>query len=193
MIKIKNCAIYGGTFDPIHNGHLHLINALLSSKKFEKLIVVPAGDPWQKETSVNANSRLEMVRVALRELDVEISESEINRSGPSYALDTVTELKTKYPAQNYTWVLGSDAFAQIDTWHRIDELAEQVEFLVIDRPGSVSNSARPNVKYQTMEIGALDISSSEIRKKISAGERCEELLPIPVASYIKEHGLYGAS
>ena len=193
MIKINNCAIYGGTFDPIHNGHIFLIDALLAAKKFEKFIVVPAGDPWQKEPNVPARQRVEMVRLALVGRDLEISEVEVNRTGPSYALDTVTELHSEFSAQRYTWVLGSDAFAQLDSWYRIEELAKLVEFLVIKRPGSAATSARPNFKYETLEIAALDISASEVRRKISAHENYEELLPASVVNYIKEHGLYGAA
>lgn len=193
MIKIKNCAIYGGTFDPIHNGHIYLIDALLATKKFEKFIVVPAGDPWQKEPNVPASQRVEMVRRALVGRDLEISEVEVNRAGPSYALDTVTELQKKFSADGYTWVLGSDAFAQIDSWYHIEELAKLVNFLVIQRPGSAATSARSNFKYETLEIDALDISASEVRRKISTHESYEELLPTSVVNYIKENGLYGAA
>ena len=193
MIKINNYAIFGGTFDPIHNGHLHLINSLLSIKRFEKLIVVPAGDPWQKQPNVSAKSRVEMVRLALSGQDVEISEIEINRSGPSYAIDTVSELKGQYPNKNFTWILGSDAFAEIGSWHRINDLAKLVDFLVIERPGGPVVKVNSDLSYQSLEISALDISSSEIRKRISEHENYENLLPASVADYIREHRLYGAA
>jgi nicotinate-nucleotide adenylyltransferase len=193
LIKIKNCAIFGGTFDPIHNGHIHIIESLRKLNRFEKLVIVPAGDPWQKETKVNAKMRLEMLKLALSDLEIEISESELNRNGPSYALDTVKELTQQFPAERYTWILGSDAFANLGTWHKIEELLGLVDFLVVVRPGSTTINPTLKVNYQTIELGALEISATEIRNKISRHESCEELLPAGVWRYIKENGLYGAA
>lgn len=155
--------------------------------------MVPAGDPWQKQPNVSAKSRVEMVRLSLRGQDVEISEIEINRSGPSYAIDTVSELKGQYPNKNFTWILGSDAFAEIGSWHRINDLAKLVDFLVIERPGGPVVKVNSDLSYQSLEISALDISSSEIRKRISGHENYENLLPASVTDYIREHRLYGAA
>ena len=154
--------------------------------------MVPAGDPWQKQPNVSAKSRFAMVRLALSGQDVGISEIEINRSGPSYAIDTISELKKQYPNKSFTWILGSDAFAEIGSWHRINDLAKLVDFLVIQRPGSPA-TINSDLNYQMLEISALDISSSEIRKRISERENYENLLPAPVADYIREHRLYGAA
>lgn len=193
MIKIKNCAIFGGTFDPIHNGHLHLIKSILDLEKFERLVIVPAGDPWQKETEASSKQRLEMLELAIAGVGVEISECELNRVGPSYAIDTVKELRDEFPAEQYTWVLGSDAFAKIETWHKIEELVELVDFLVVVRPGSSSPTPSLKMRFEIIELGALDISATAIRKKIATRQSVAELVPDQVWQYIKTNGLYGAA
>lgn len=134
-----------------------------------------------------------MVRLALVDQNVEISEIELNRSGPSYAIDTVSELNKQYPNKRLTWILGSDAFAEIGSWHRINDLAKLVDFLVIQRPGSPATNVDLDLSYQMLEISALDISSSEIRKRISERENYENFLPTSVVDYIREHRLYGAA
>ncbi|MFM9099473.1 MAG: nicotinate-nucleotide adenylyltransferase [Actinomycetota bacterium] len=193
MIKIKNCAIFGGTFDPIHNGHLHLIKSILDLERFERLVIVPAGDPWQKETEASSKQRLEMLELAIAGVGVEISNCELNRVGPSYAIDTVQELRDESPAEQYTWVLGSDAFAKIETWHKIDELVELVDFLVVVRPGSSSPTPSLKMRFEIIELGALDISATAIRKKVATRQSVEELVPDRVWQYIKANGLYGAA
>ena len=193
MIKIKNCAIFGGTFDPIHNGHLHLIKSILDLEKFERLVIVPAGDPWQKEAEASSKQRLEMLELAIAGVGVEISNCELNRVGPSYAIDTVKELRDEFPAERYTWVLGSDAFAKIETWHKVEELVELVDFLVVVRPRSSSPTPSLKMRFEIIELGALDISATAIRKKVATRQSVEELVPAQVWQYIKANGLYGAA
>lgn len=166
--------IYGGTFDPIHNGHLRVIVELLSRKVVDKIILIPAGDPQLRSGApvADAATRLEMCKLAKSDLpigikeSVEISDIEIKRSGPSYAIDTVTELtadssntdsnknSNKNGVPDFYWIIGSDAYEKIDSWHRASELKELVSFIVIDRPGNQSDG---------LDIGALDISATQIR------------------------------
>lgn len=193
MIKIKNCALFGGTFDPFHNGHLHLIKTLLATEQFDCFVVIPAGDPYQKSLNASAEERFSMIKVALAQEDVEISDCEIRRSGPSYAIDTVKEMKVLFPSERYTWILGSDAFAGLPTWNRFEELSKEIKFLVVKRPGSPEPQPIPGVEFEVVEISALDISSTSIRKHLKNGEDVGALLPASVDSYIKERGLYGAS
>lgn len=193
MIKIKSCAIFGGSFDPIHNGHLHLIDSLSKSHKFDRLVVVPAGDPYQKKCLASPEDRLKMVELALAGKSVEVSDCEIRRPGPSYAIDTVKEIESLFHAERYLWIIGSDAFAGIRSWNRFEELIEKVEFLVVIRPGSGEIEAIPGVRFERFEIGALDVSSTEIRSRVGNREDVAHLLPTSVAAYIEEKGLYGAA
>lgn len=193
MIKIKSCAIFGGSFDPFHRGHLHLVDWLVESNIFDEIIVVPSGAPWQRETLATARDRLEMTKLALFGRKVSVSDCEINRSGPSYAIDTVRELSRSVLAESYTWVIGSDAFAHIESWHEIKALAAAVEFLVVSRPASTVGDAPSFIRWKSVEIDALAISATDIRSRLAAGEDCSALLPATVATYIRDNGLYGAS
>lgn len=193
MIKTKSCAIFGGTFDPFHNGHLYLIDRLIELGAFEQIIVVPSGNPWQKETVASAQDRFEMARLSLETRSVIVSDSELKRPGASYAIDTLTELSAEYPSQSYIWILGSDAFANIQTWHRFSELVAQVEFLVIARPGEEQSSAPKGVRASYLDLAALDISATQIRAMLRKGEEISKLVPTQVLSYIKKKGLYGAA
>jgi len=134
-----------------------------------------------------------MLELAIAGVGVEISECELNRVGPSYAIDTVKELRDEFPAEQYTWALGSDAFAKIETWHKIEELVELVDFLVVVRPGSSSPTPSLKMRFEIIELGALDISATAIRKKIATRQSVAELVPDQVWQYIKTNGLYGAA
>lgn len=193
MIKIKNCAFFGGTFDPIHNGHTHLIDWLITSKRFDQLVIVPAGQPWQRETVASATQRLEMVRLALHNRSLMISDCEIRRGGESFTIDTVRELVPEISAERYTWVIGSDAFASITTWRDINELARLVDFLVIARPGHKLAAIPDGINFESVEVAALDISATQIRRAIAAGGSWQKFVAPEVASYIERKGIYAAA
>jgi nicotinate-nucleotide adenylyltransferase len=195
LIATKNLAIVGGSFDPIHNGHLHVIRKIIETKKFSRVIVIPAGNPWQKRPFASQSDRLTMTRLALEGIDADIEEYEINRAEPSYAIDTVLFLKEKYPETTFTWVIGSDALGNLNTWKEIDRLAKEVSFLVVTRPGHPIDPAMiyPGVNWNTIEISALDISATEIRKAIVEVRDVQQWIPEKVSAYIKEKGLYDAS
>lgn len=193
MIKINNCAIFGGTFDPFHLGHLHLVDWLIDSARFDEVVIVPAGSPWQRETLASPTDRLAMVKLALSDRKVTVSDCEIKRSGPTYAIDTVKELANSFSAESISWVIGSDAFASIESWHEIEALAKKVSFLVVTRPGGAVIQAPTYIRWEIVEIAALAISATEIRAQLAAGDDCSEQLPSAVATYIRDNGLYGAS
>ncbi len=156
----KRTGIYGGTFDPIHNGHLRVVVELISRKVVDQIILIPAGQPLLREDGPKADgqTRLEMCKLAINDLPsgvkekVTVSDIEIKRNGPSYAIDTVEELEKS--GDDLFWIIGSDAYAKIDKWHRAEDLQEKVSFIVIDRPGDNGDG---------LDIGALDISATEIR------------------------------
>ena len=168
-MPVKKLGIYGGTFDPIHNGHLRVVVELISRKLVDQIILVPAGAPLLRDGAPQADgkTRLEMCKLALNDLPtgikerVIVSDIEVNRSGPSYAIDTVEELAKS--GDELFWIIGSDAYSKIDEWHRAKELQELVSFIVIDRPDK--NRANKDVanEEEGMDIGALDISATQIR------------------------------
>jgi nicotinate-nucleotide adenylyltransferase len=191
LIKTKNCAIFGGTFDPIHLGHLHVIDNLSKSKRFDSIVVVPAGNPANRKAIASPQDRLEMVKIAIGKRNVEISDCEINRLGTSFAIDTAIEIQKQHLDSNLHWVIGSDAFAQISNWHRIEDLADLVEFLVVERPGS--SMTKSKFKANSINLDALPISATKIRNSINNPVVVKELLPADVYTYIKAKGLYGAA
>ena len=195
MIATKKIAIFGGSFDPIHNGHLYLITSILDSKIFEKLIVIPAGDPWQKEMHASKLDRLAMTQIALKGIRVDVNDCEVSRTGPSYAIDTAKHLIDSEPQARYTWIIGSDALQNIATWHRLEELTNIVDFLVIIRPGHAIEAANVHaeVKWSSIEIEALDISSTAVRHLLAEGRDVSHLIPQEVHRYIIEKRLYGAA
>jgi nicotinate-nucleotide adenylyltransferase len=183
-------AIIGGTFDPIHNGHLQVISEV--AKKFEKVIVIPTGNPWLKDHTpiASGEQRVAMTQIAVNSLNlgeqVQVSAIEVKRSGPSYAIDTVNELRKIYPDCQFTLVLGSDAASNLSKWHRSDELQKLVEVLVVKRPGVESSN------FAEIEISAPDLSSTQIRDKVANSQEFSEFVTPTVASFIKEHHLYGS-
>lgn len=200
MIATKSIALFGGSFDPIHNGHLFVIEELLSSARFEKFIVIPAGNPWQKSVAASAAHRLAMVEIALKDCmsryrALEISRFEIDDPRPSYAFQSIEYFTTQNPGANLVWIIGSDAFAKIDEWKEVEQVAKSVEFLVITRPGQKLESAKvaKSITYSQIEISALDISSTKVRNLIKASEPFDSLVPAGVAAYIKSQGIYAAA
>ena len=188
--RIQKIAIVGGTFDPIHLGHLKIITEI--AKKYEKVIVIPTGEPWLKTSKpiATGEQRVAMAQTAVNSLNladqVQVSAIEVKRKGPSYAIDTVNELKQIYPAAAFTLVLGSDAALNLHKWHRSDELQKLVEVLVVKRP-SVEVSQFPEI-----QIDAPDISSTVIRDKVAHSQEIAELVPPTIVTFIKEHHLYGS-
>ena len=188
--RIQKIAIVGGTFDPIHLGHLKIISEI--AKKFAKVIVIPTGEPWLKTSKpiATGEQRVAMAQTAVNSLNladqVQVSAIEVKRKGPSYAIDTVNELKLIYPDAAFTLVLGSDAALNLHKWHRSDELQKLVEVLVVKRP-SVEVSQFPEI-----QIDAPDISSTVIRDKVAHSKEIAELVPLTIVTFIKEHHLYGS-
>ena len=200
MIATKSIALFGGSFDPIHNGHLFVIEELLSSARFEKFIVIPAGNPWQKSVAASGAHRLAMVEIALKDCmsryrELEISRFEIDDASPSYAFQSIDYFTSQNPGDNLVWIIGSDAFAKIDEWKEIEQVAKSVEFLVITRPGQKLESAKvaKSITYSQMEMNALDISSTKVRNLIKTSEPFDSLVPAGVAAYIKSQGIYAAA
>ena len=178
--------LYGGTFDPIHNGHTHVITELIQRKIVDHLLVVPAGEPRLRENAPKASGaqRRTMCQLAISDLapeirsKVEVNPIEILRMGPSYTIDTVEAVAQAYPEDQIILIVGTDAYEKLDQWHRVDELMKMVTLEVIQRPGYIGNLAR--------DIDAIDVSATQVRLHQS-----DQLSP-SVAKYIKENNLYAS-
>ena len=180
---MSRVGIYGGTFDPIHLGHLHVITQLIQKNLVDQLLVVPAGMPLLRENAPTATGqqRRAMCQLALTDLPTEVATKvqvnpiEILRTGPSYAIDTVEAVAQNYPDDTIVLVIGQDAADKLEQWHRIDVLRTMVEFLVIGRPGFTGNG---------VDIGAIDVAATTIRQGLSAD------VSSSVAAFIRENNLY---
>jgi len=180
---LSRVGIYGGTFDPIHLGHLHVISQLIEKKIVDQLLVVPAGEPLLRNQAPEATSqqRRAMCQLAVSDLPaavaskVQVNPIEVLRTGPSYAIDTVEAVAQSYPDDTLVLIIGQDAADKLDQWHRIDELRTMVEFVVISRPGYEGNG---------IDIGALPVAATTIRDGLSAE------VSSSVASFIRENNLY---
>jgi len=217
-MSIAPIAILGGTFDPIHYGHLRLAQELAESMRMAEVRIVPAGmPPHRAAPQVTAQQRLEMVRLAVAGNPLfTVDDREIRRSGPGYSVDTLTELRREAGAMRpLCMLLGADAFLELATWHRWRELFGLAHIVVAHRPGFPPESwpermpqplareyeARlmlqpfavhlaPAGGIATQAIAALDISGSMIRDSLARGVSPRYLLPDPVLDYIRSHNLY---
>ena len=176
--------LYGGTFDPIHNGHLHVISELINRNIVDRILLVPAGEPRLRDAQplASGSQRRTMCQLAVNELPtevrskVEVNPIEILRMGPSYTIDTIEAIKQTYPDDEIVLIVGSDAAEKIDQWHRAKELLAMVTLEIIERPGYLATSGR--------DISAIDVSATQVRLHQS------DLLPPSVATFIKENNLY---
>ena len=189
--------IMGGTFDPIHNGHMLAAEAARDAYQLDEVWFMPSQiPPHKKEAGVAGTTRLEMAAEAVagnpafRTLDLEV-----NREGVSYTVDTVAELKDKYPDVDFSFIIGADMVNYLPKWHRIEDLAEMLTFIGVNRPGSeLDLSKLPSRISKTVKIADMplvDISSSMIRERAAEGRSIRYLVPERVYDYIVRSGLYG--
>jgi nicotinate-nucleotide adenylyltransferase len=185
-------AIFGGTFDPIHQAHLAIAREAMDRCRLDRVLLVPAANPPHKTGFTHApyEHRVRMAELACRGLaHLEVSRLEEDTRW-SYSIDTIEKVRARMtPDDELFFVIGADAFADIRTWRRWRDVARTVQFLVVSRPGAIYE-APPEVRFERLDRLELAISSSEIRRELAAGARPAEV-PKTVLDYILEHGLYG--
>jgi nicotinate-nucleotide adenylyltransferase len=189
--------ILGGTFDPVHVGHLVAATWSREALELDRVLLVVANVPWQKaglRAVTPAEDRFRMVEAAVAGVEgVEACRIEIDRGGPSYTVDTVRELREAAPSLQPFVIVGADVASELDTWHHVDELREAVTLVVVDRGGVGSADAPPGWRVERLRIPALDISSSELRQRLAQGESVDFLIPEPAIRCIRQLNLYADS
>jgi nicotinate-nucleotide adenylyltransferase len=207
-MKPRRLGILGGTFDPIHVGHLDAAAAARAAVELDEVVFIPAHDPPHRPTDPHASA---FHRFALASLAIEgingyrVSDMELLRDGPSYTVTTLRALHGEgwMPWQLY-FVLGADAFAEIQTWYAFPEVLDCANFVVISRPGAPDvgrdaqrpggeDSRRGATSIYHVEARTRDVSSTTIRARLAAGQSIEDLVPAAVARHIGAHHLYGAA
>ena len=189
--------LFGGTFDPVHNGHIQAANSAHRILKLDKVIMIPAGDPYLKRTELVASpkERYHMVSLAIQKIPfLEVSDIEIFRSGPSYTLDTVRELKRN--GHEVIVLLGADSIIEMDKWEDPDSLHSECEVVGLTRPGFQIDKSKPYQSRQrkyslrTIEVNSPAISSTKVRNLVQNGQDVTGLVPQGVNEYIQKEKLY---
>ncbi len=191
----RRVGLFGGTFDPVHTAHVALARAALNAFDLDEVRWIPTGQPWQKGwTITDAVHREAMVRLAIEgEPRFKLDRIEIERSGPSYTLDTVKALVAAEPATEWVLIIGQDQYAGLHTWRDWPVLLGLVTLAVANRPGPV-RQPDPEVQrfaHKAVPLPMLDVSSTAIRDDVAAAQDITQLVPPAVARYIESHGLYG--
>lgn len=191
--------VFGGTFDPIHLGHLAILRTVRDALGLDLVVVVPAGEPWMKlePPIASPEDRLAMTRLALvGEPRTEVSRVDVDRAGPTYTVDTLRDLQAQRPHQgpdapSWFFITGADALNSVDQWCEPDALIEMAHLVGVQRPGHPDPTPGiPASAWSIVRMQPVDISSTAIRARVRAGESIEHLVPAAVAAYIDEHGLY---
>lgn len=184
----------GGTFDPVHHGHLLCAEEARWRFSLDEVVFMPAGVPWQKEEVTSAEDRFLMTLYATGPNEhFAVSRLEIDRDGPTYTLDTLRSLRAFYGEEvELYFITGTDAVAQILTWKEPEAVLREARLIAANRPGyplsDVDEEYRGRI--EVMEIPALAISSTEIRQRVRNGQPINYLAPATVVDYIEERGLY---
>ena len=200
-LKNIKIGILGGTFDPIHNGHLWSAQSICDMLALAQVIFIPAYIPPHKigQKYAPAQDRYAMTALAVQKFPkFTVSDMEIQRNQVSYTYDTIVELHKKYPQAELYFLIGADTVTQLHKWHRIKELLQLVTFVAADRPGyhKVLQEAEKQLgiiareRIMLLNTPEHNISSTEIRARIKAGNSLDTLVPEEVEKYIYTHGLY---
>jgi len=191
MSKLR-LGVMGGTFDPIHHGHLVAASEVASALGLDEVIFVPTGEPWQKTEVTEGEHRYLMTVIATASNPrFKVSRVDIDRAGPTYTVDTLLDIQAAYPDAELFFISGADAIAQIMTWKDMQELWDLAHFVAVSRPGhSLRIPNAPSGEISTLEIPALAISSTNIRERVEAEKPVWYLVPDGVVQYIAKHDLY---
>ncbi|MEA9986850.1 MULTISPECIES: nicotinate-nucleotide adenylyltransferase [Subtercola] len=184
--------IMGGTFDPIHHGHLVAASEVAQFFDLDTVLFVPTGQPWQKTTATEAEHRYLMTVIATASNPrFTVSRVDIDRDGPTYTIDTLRDLKAANPDADLFFISGADAIAQILGWKDSTELWSLAHFVAVSRPGhTLAISALPRQDVSYLEVPALAISSTDCRGRVGRGFPVWYLVPDGVVQYITKHHLY---
>ena len=196
---MSKVGVLGGTFDPLHLGHLRAAEVARDELTLDSVLFVPAANPPHKQggTVIDASARVSMLELVLGDEDgFELSSIEIERGGPSYTIETLDELQRRHPGADYWFITGSDAFLEIRTWKDWEALLERYAFAVHERPGvgleqasrAVPSSLHARIVFLQREM--LNVSSTKIRRSVRDGRSIRFLVPEAVEDYIRRNRLY---
>lgn len=197
--------LYGGSFDPIHLGHVRIARAVAEALDLQRVIFLPSSAPPHKQgqTLLDPIHRLAMVKLAIEGAsDFEVSDFDLSRGGPTYTIDTIAHFRqTLGPSAELYWIIGADSLAELPTWHRADELVDTCRIVTAGRGGSaptdwavlrerLSDRQIATLQAGVVETPLIDVSSTDVRARVRAHRPIRSLVPEAVATYIEQRGLY---
>lgn len=200
---MKKIALFGGTFNPIHNGHIRLLKTADESMSFDELIIMPSKIPPHKKAQglVSGEHRMNMLKLAFEDFkNLSVSDYELKRRGKSYSVFTLRYLKKLYPNDKLYFIMGSDMLLCFDKWYRYEEILTMTSLVCLSRDDEDTakklEECAGKLREQGAEVILLDaepyeLSSSEIRQKLKECEDCSCYLPKKIVQYISENKLYG--
>jgi nicotinate-nucleotide adenylyltransferase len=190
----RRLGIMGGTFDPIHHGHLVAASEVQGRFGLDEVVFVPTGIPWQKadrDVSPAEDRYLMTVIATASNPRFSTSRVDIERQAPTLTVDTLTDLRTQFPADEMFFITGADALAQILSWKRVDELFALAHLVGVTRPGfELDGKHLPDQVVSLIEVPAMAISSTDCRQRVRRGQPVWYLVPDGVVQYISKRGLY---
>lgn len=192
----RRVGVMGGTFDPVHHGHLSAANEVAARLRLDEVVFVPTGQPWQKaDRAVSAAEDRYLMTVVATASNPRFSTSrvDVDRPGPTYTRDTLADLRTAYADADLFFITGADALAQILEWRDVEQVLALAHLVGVTRPGwAVDTAGLPEGAVTVLEVPALAISSSDCRTRVASGLPVDYLVPDGVVQYIAKRGLYGA-
>ncbi len=199
----RRIGILGGTFDPVHTGHLIIASEAMRQAELDEVVFVPAGRPPHKPNAVlSSNSaRLEMLQIAIEQRpEFSISDVDLRRPGPNYSADLLDVFRTEHPAAQLFFIIGADSLRDFHTWREPHRIVEHACLIVAPRPGvtidlaqAMERTPRLEGRVQVVSMPLIEISSTEIRKRSRHGESYWYQVPLDVEKYIERHRLYEGS
>lgn len=194
-VSSRKSGIFGGTFNPPHIAHIVAAESVCDQLKLDKILFVPAAIPPHKlnEKIIPAELRLQMVKLAIKDNSkFEICDIELLRSGPSYSIDTIRELKGRFPGDDFFFIVGIDLLIDFHSWKSPEKILDECTVVAISRPGFALESVDKELlrKVEVVNVPSIDISSSEIRRRVKSGKPIKFLVPPAVEEFIYANKIY---
>ena len=192
----KRLGIMGGTFDPVHLGHLVTAEQARADLGLDEVVFLPAGQPWQKDADTTSAEHRYLMTVLATAANpaFSVSRVEVDRDGPTYTVQTLRELRAQLPEGELFFITGADAILNILTWKDADECLELATFVAATRPGyDLARLETEGIRAEVcvLDVPALAISSTDVRERFAAGRAVRYLIPREVEEFVRKHGLYG--
>ena len=191
--NLQSIAVFGGSFDPVHNGHVMIARSALAELELDRLIVMPAAQsPFKPDQALAPGiARMEMLRAAFSgEPEIEISSWELDRGGVSYSIETLRALAVEPPEAQLFYLIGADHVATLPQWREADALAAAATFVVVPRPGAPEEAFPQPFSGRYLQGKPMAISASEIRERLRAGRSVANFVPPPVAQLLNSMQIY---